>query len=79
MLKKKNQRQAEEEKKEDGPSAPKQRKQNPAELRLKKEFAEMDLPPHASISFPKEGDLTRFEVWIDLAKEHDCLWNRGKY
>jgi ubiquitin-conjugating enzyme E2 M len=55
------------------------RKQTPAELRLKKEFAEMDLPPHASISFPKENDLMNFCVVIDLAKEDECLWRQGKY
>jgi ubiquitin-conjugating enzyme E2 M len=39
----------------------------------------MDLPPHASISFPKENDLMNFCVVIDLGKEDECLWRQGKY
>lgn len=80
MLRRKNQRAAEEEKKEEG-GAPVQQvqKKSPAELRLKKEFAELDLPHHATVTFPKEGDLMRINVAIDLTGEGDSRWKGGKY
>lgn len=81
MLKKKNKYTAEEEKKEEipGQGSSGVKKASPAELRLKKEFSEIDLPPHATLSFPKEGDLMKFQVVIDLKNESECLWYRGKY
>ena len=78
MLKRKNANRAEEEKTEDGPKVVQAQQKSPAELRLAKEFKEIDLPPHAKINFPEEGKLMKFEVAIDLSKE-DCHWKGGKY
>ena len=80
MLKKNKKRQQEEEQKaeENGEVLAPKVKKSPAELRLKKEFAEIDLPAHATISFPNDKDLMKFNVVIDLQRE-DCLWKGGKY
>ena len=47
MLRKKNARAAEEETKGEGGATGAKAKTSPAELRLRKEFADIDLPPHA--------------------------------
>ncbi len=77
MLRKKNQRKAEEETKEGGTTSS-ANKTTAAELRLRKEFAEIDLPAHAKVTPDPDGDITKFGVTIDLSKE-DCLWKGGKY
>ena len=53
-------------------------KVSPAELRLTKDFAELEMPPMATISFPDENSKMKFQVVYDLSKE-DCLWKGGKY
>ena len=81
MLKKKNKYVAEEEKKDEvsGEGSSSKKRDSAAELRLKKEFGEIDLPPHATLSFPNEKDLMNFKVVIDLSKENECLWYKGKF
>lgn len=76
MLRKKNKRADEEETKGEGGATVK--KTSPAEIRLRKEFAEIDLPPHAKVTPDPDGDITKFGVTIDLSKE-DCFWKGGKY
>ena len=49
-----------------------------AELRLKKEVGELDLPSHVKVNFPDDKNLMNFIVNVDLTKE-DCLWKGGKY
>jgi len=79
---KKTQRDAEEEKKfedtkgETGATTAK--KVSPAEIRLQKELAEIDLPKHAQMSFPDPNNIMQFRVNIDLTKE-ECLWKGAKY
>ena len=77
MLRKKNQRKAEEESK-GGATTSSANKTTAAEIRLRKEFAEIDLPTHAKVTPDPDGDITKFGVTIDLSKE-DCLWKGGKY
>ena len=50
----------------------------PAELRVTKDFAELDMPPMTSINFPDPSTQMKFEVVYDLTKE-DSLWRGGKY
>ena len=76
MLRKKNKR-AEEETKEGGTTST-ANKTTAAEIRLRKEFAEIDLPAHAKVTPDPDGDITKFGVTIDLSKE-DCLWKGGTY
>ena len=51
----------------------------PAMIRLRKEFAEIDLPSHAKVNVPVADDLMNFEVTIDLSQEKECLWYKGIY
>ena len=78
MLRKKNKRADEEEEKKGEAGATGNKKTSPAEIRLRREFAEIDLPPHAKVIPDPEGDITKFGVTIDLTKE-DCMWKGGKY
>merc|ERR1712014_290708 len=80
MLKKKKNARAneEEEKKEEGDEAKPKQRVTGAILRFRKEMAEMDLPPHASIE-PVEGDETKLVITIDLSKEDQSMWYGGKY
>ena len=56
------------------------KKAAPAEIRLRKEFAEIDLPPHATLIPDPDGDITKFNVIINLQKEDaSCMWKGGKY
>ena len=57
---------------------PAKKKMTPAELRLSKDFAEIEFPPQCSHAFPEEGNMLKLEVVFDLTKE-DCLWKGGKY
>ena len=69
----------EEEKKDGGENAHAMKKVVcPAELRLRTEFAEIDLPAHASLNFPDETTQMKFDVKINLTKE-DCMWKGGVY
>ena len=72
---KKTNRDAEEEKNADGTVV---KKQVPAEIRLKKELGELDLPKHAKVNFPDPNTIMQFEVTIDLSKE-ECLWKGATY
>ena len=81
IFKKDNQRTAEEEAKREGEEESKEfkkAKRSPAEIRLKKEIQELDLPGHASFSYPDPNNVMVFEVNVDLTKE-DCIWKGGKY
>ena len=49
-----------------------------AELWVRKEIPEIDLPDHAKVSFPDPKNILEFKVNIDLRKE-DCLWKGGIY
>lgn len=53
-------------------------KKTPGELRLQKEIGELDLPSHAEINFPEQGNIMKFELFVDLTKE-ECLWKGAKY
>ena len=70
MLKKKKNARAEEEeeKKEEGDDNKPKKRVTGAILRFRKEMAEMDLPPHATID-PVDGDETKLVITIDLSKE----------
>ena len=50
-------------------------------IRLRKEFAEIDLPTHAKVNIPDANDLMNFSVTIDLKGpgEKDSLWHKGVY
>jgi ubiquitin-conjugating enzyme E2 M len=50
----------------------------PAELRLNKDFADLELQPNIHLSFPNESSRMKFDVVFDLTKE-ECLWKGGKY
>jgi ubiquitin-conjugating enzyme E2 M len=85
LFNRKTERDKEEEKKEEeikeatgATSVAPKTKKSPGELRLKKEIAELDLPAHAHISFPDDANIMKFEVFVDLTKEH-CLWMGAKY
>jgi ubiquitin-conjugating enzyme E2 M len=54
------------------------KKNNPGELRLRKEMGELDLPSHVELHYPDPNQIMKFEVMIDLTKE-DCLWKGAKY
>ena len=54
------------------------KKSSPAEIRLRKEFAEIDLPPHATVIPDPDGDITKFRVIINL-KQEECMWKGGSY
>ena len=41
-------------------------KNSPAMIRLRKEFAEIDLPKHAAVQLTNPDDLMHFKVTIDL-------------
>ena len=56
-------------------AAPKQKKTSPAELRLRKDLQEMDLPPQATLS---EAGTLKLEMEIDL-KDVQSIWQGGKY
>ena len=77
-LKKQNKRaQEEEEKKQEeeaatGGSQPnevKKSKKSPGELRIQKEIQELDIPTHATIKYPKPGDIMNFNLIVDLSHE----------
>mmetsp|Transcript_14674 Transcript_14674/g.16385 ORF Transcript_14674/g.16385 Transcript_14674/m.16385 type:complete len:186 (+) Transcript_14674:3-560(+) len=74
--KKKDKREEEEEKK--GGTGKKKIRTSPAELRWKKEIAELDLPDHAEVDIPNDLDICNFNVTVDLTKE-DCIWKGGIY
>ena len=76
MLRKKKNQENQEESKDGAPTGTP--KTTPAEIRLRKEFAEIDLPKHCKVIPDPNGDVTKFGVVIDLTKE-DCLWKGGKY
>ena len=48
-------------------------------IRLRKEFAEIDLPSHAKIELENKEDLMNFNVTINLTGEKESLWHRGIY
>ena len=70
---------AAEENKGDGPAngAPVVRRTGPAELRLRREFSEIDIPSHCTCE-PDEKDPYTIHITIDL-KNEDSLWKGGKY
>jgi ubiquitin-conjugating enzyme E2 M len=84
ILKKKNVREEEikkqEEEKVEGGLPPPiiGKKKVAAEIRLKKEITELDLPSHAQVNFPDENNIMSFELFVDLTKE-ECLWKGAKY
>ncbi len=47
-------------------------------MRLAKDFADLELPPHTTLNFTDEKSKMRFEVCYDLTYE-ECLWKGGKY
>ena len=47
-------------------------------MRLQKEIAELDVPPHAKAIFPEDGTIMEFKVSVDLTKE-ESIWRGGKY
>ena len=49
-----------------------------ADLRLEKDFKELDLPTNVTLKVLNPPDLKLFELYYDLTKE-DCLWKGGKY
>lgn len=57
---------------------PAKKKMTPAELRLSKDFAEIEFPPQCSHAFPEEGNMLKLDVVFDMSKE-GCLWKGGKY
>ena len=77
MLRKNKGKRAEEEEEKGGDNK-QVAKTSPAEIRLRKEFAEIDLPNHCKVHPDPGGDITKFGVSVDLTKE-DCLWKGGKY
>ena len=50
----------------------------PAEIRLRTEFAELDLPALAKVSFPEVNNQMKFNVTVNLQKE-ECMWRGGTY
>ncbi len=50
-----------------------------AELRLEKDFQELDLPPNVTHRFINDGDLKNFELVFDLKNEDQSYWKGGKY
>ena len=80
LLKQKNKRTEEEEKKQpegsDATFQPLTKKKSPGEIRLKKEIAELDLPNHVETNFT--DNIMKFEICVDL-KNEECLWKGGKY
>jgi ubiquitin-conjugating enzyme E2 M len=85
LFNRKTERDKEEEKVEEdaakqggGPVGPAKVKKSPGELRMKKEVAELDLPNHAKVDFPEDGNIMKFELQVDLTKEQ-CLWKGAKY
>ena len=49
-----------------------------ADLRLEKEFQELDLPSNVQLKGLNPPDLKKFELLFDLTKE-DSFWKGGKY
>ena len=80
-LKKESKRAKEEEikREEEGTTdEPKTQKKTAAELRVQKDFQELDIPGHAKVSFPNPDDIMSFRVVVDLSRE-ECIWKGGKY
>ena len=50
----------------------------PAEIRLRTEFAELDLPALVKVNFPDKTSQMKFNVTVDLKKE-ECMWRGGAY
>ena len=50
----------------------------PAEIRLRTEFAELDLPVYTKIDFPDSSTQMRFNVTLNLTKEKN-MWSGGIY
>ena len=79
MLKKRNAKRQEEEKKEEESGTAGVVRKTGAQLRLEKEFQEIELPDYAKIDFPDTNNRMKFNVQIDLTKEHDSMWRGGKF
>ena len=45
---------------------------------MQKELLELDVPEHASVSFPNTDDIMNFELMVNL-NEESCIWRGGKY
>ena len=78
MLRKKNVRAQEEESKDGSGEVARPMTTTPAELRLNKDFADLELQPNIHLSFPNESSRMKFDVVFDLTRE-ECLWKGGKY
>ena len=50
----------------------------PAEIRLRTEFSELDLPIYTKIDFPDSSTQMRFNVTLNLTKEKN-MWSGGIY
>lgn len=50
----------------------------PAEIRLEKDFASLDLLKHTSLDFEEQGKLMKFSVTYNMANE-ECFWRGGKF
>ena len=64
-----------------GPTLVKQKStqdKSAADLRLEKDFQELDLPSNVTLRVINPPDLKIFELMFDLSKE-DSLWRGGKY
>ena len=82
MLKKTNERAQEEEQKEEvkgeETKAPAKKKRTTgAELRLRRELADIDLPDHATLE--QTDDPMKMKITIDLSKEDQSMWFGGVY
>mmetsp|Transcript_17552 Transcript_17552/g.19987 ORF Transcript_17552/g.19987 Transcript_17552/m.19987 type:complete len:189 (+) Transcript_17552:25-591(+) len=75
---KKTERVEEEKKNSDNPSDTTETKKiTPAQIRLNKDIAQLDLPSNATFKLPNKDDVTKFEVTVKPGE--DSYWYGGTY